>query len=180
MKKGHTIHQFLYKCLENLRKDFSELRAVSVEGLMYIKEDLIIPHVNLPLPPFSLSLLPLSFPPYLSINPFFCLTSASPSPTAHSITLSMTLSSTRLGANLALCSVLTFMMTSDSWEMQVWKRMRYVKCIVACNSTKGTGGPIIKKFTSAHSVSCRQGGASQLVREEQAHLSRQSVGTLRP
>ena len=46
MKKGNTIQQFLYKCLENLRKEFSELRAVSVEGLMYIKEDLIIPQVS--------------------------------------------------------------------------------------------------------------------------------------
>ena len=59
MKKGHTIHQFLHKCLENLRKDFSELRAVSVEGLMYIKEDLIIPHVS-----FSLSLCPFCLNPY--------------------------------------------------------------------------------------------------------------------
>ena len=47
MKKGNTIEQFLFKCLENLRKEFSELRAVSVEGLMYIKEDLIIPQVSI-------------------------------------------------------------------------------------------------------------------------------------
>ena len=62
MKKGNTIEQFLYKCLENLRKEFSELRAVSVEGLMYIKEDLIIPQVsvNVPLRPTHTLLFSLS------------------------------------------------------------------------------------------------------------------------
>ena len=49
MKKGNTIHEFLQKCLESLRKDFKELRGASVDGLMYIKEDLIIPHVSIPL-----------------------------------------------------------------------------------------------------------------------------------
>lgn len=44
MKKGDTIQRFLMKCLESLRKDFHELKAVSVEQMMYIKEDLIIPH----------------------------------------------------------------------------------------------------------------------------------------
>jgi hypothetical protein len=44
MKKGNTIYEFLEKCLNGLRKDFSELRATSVDGMMYIKEDLIIPH----------------------------------------------------------------------------------------------------------------------------------------
>ncbi|SCV72650.1 BQ2448_4187 [Microbotryum intermedium] len=39
-KKGDTIAQFLDKC----RLQFPELRAVSVDNLMYIKEDLIIPH----------------------------------------------------------------------------------------------------------------------------------------
>uniref|UniRef100_A0AAZ3PAB6 FAM50A/XAP5 C-terminal domain-containing protein n=1 Tax=Oncorhynchus tshawytscha TaxID=74940 RepID=A0AAZ3PAB6_ONCTS len=46
MKKGNTMQQFLQKALEVLRKDFSELRAAGVEQLMYIKEDLIIPHVS--------------------------------------------------------------------------------------------------------------------------------------
>lgn len=63
MQKGNTIYQFLQKCLDNLRKDFSELRyivhglissiftedyyirACSVDNLMYVKEDLIIPQV---------------------------------------------------------------------------------------------------------------------------------------
>ncbi|NP_001080084.1 protein FAM50A-A [Xenopus laevis] len=44
MKKGNSIQQFLQKALESLRKDFSELRSAGVEQLMYIKEDLIIPH----------------------------------------------------------------------------------------------------------------------------------------
>lgn len=44
MNKGHTIHQFLQKALEILRKDFNELKAASADSLMFVKEDLIIPH----------------------------------------------------------------------------------------------------------------------------------------
>lgn len=44
MKKGNSIYQFLHACLETLRKDFNELRSVSADQLMYVKEDLIIPH----------------------------------------------------------------------------------------------------------------------------------------
>ncbi|XP_045731980.1 protein FAM50A-like [Mirounga angustirostris] len=44
MKKGNTMQQFLQKVLEILRKDFSKLRSAGAEQLMYIKEDLIIPH----------------------------------------------------------------------------------------------------------------------------------------
>ncbi|KAF0311396.1 Protein FAM50 [Amphibalanus amphitrite] len=44
MKKGNSIYQFLSRCLEMLRKEFTELRAVSGDQLMYVKEDLIIPH----------------------------------------------------------------------------------------------------------------------------------------
>ncbi|KAL1741315.1 XAP5, circadian clock regulator-domain-containing protein [Schizophyllum fasciatum] len=39
-KKGDSISTFLEKC----RQQFPELRAVSVDNLMYVKEDLIIPH----------------------------------------------------------------------------------------------------------------------------------------
>jgi len=39
-KKGDDIGSFLEKC----RQQFSELRGVSVDNLMYVKEDLIIPH----------------------------------------------------------------------------------------------------------------------------------------
>ncbi|XP_003737320.1 protein FAM50 homolog [Galendromus occidentalis] len=44
MKKGNSIYQFLQRCLETLRKDFHELRVVSADQLMYVKEDLIIQH----------------------------------------------------------------------------------------------------------------------------------------
>lgn len=44
MKKGNSIYQFLQRCLDSLRKEFYELRVVSADQLMYIKEDLIIPH----------------------------------------------------------------------------------------------------------------------------------------
>ncbi|XP_070557900.1 protein FAM50A-like [Ptychodera flava] len=44
MKKGSTIQYFLQKAVEMLRKDFHELKSATVENLMYIKEDLIIPH----------------------------------------------------------------------------------------------------------------------------------------
>ncbi|KAL6300158.1 XAP5-domain-containing protein [Sparassis latifolia] len=39
-KKGDDISTFLEKC----RQQFPELRGVSVDNLMYVKEDLIIPH----------------------------------------------------------------------------------------------------------------------------------------
>lgn len=44
MKKGNSIYQFLQKCLESLRKEFSELKTVMADQLMYVKEDLILPH----------------------------------------------------------------------------------------------------------------------------------------
>lgn len=44
MKKGHSIYQFLQRCMEVLRKEFNELRSITADQLMYVKEDLIIPH----------------------------------------------------------------------------------------------------------------------------------------
>jgi len=44
MKKGNTIYQFLQRCLDSLRKEFHELRSITADQLMYVKEDLIIPH----------------------------------------------------------------------------------------------------------------------------------------
>lgn len=41
-KKGDDIGTFLEKC----RQQVPELRGVSVDNLMYIKEDLIVPHVR--------------------------------------------------------------------------------------------------------------------------------------
>ncbi|TRY72086.1 hypothetical protein TCAL_04772 [Tigriopus californicus] len=46
MKKGHTIYNFLQKSLETLRPDFTDLRTVTADQLMYVKEDLIIPQTN--------------------------------------------------------------------------------------------------------------------------------------
>lgn len=43
MKKGDSVEAFLQSCLGDLRKEFHELRGVTSEGLIYIKEDLIIP-----------------------------------------------------------------------------------------------------------------------------------------
>eukprot|EP00921_Rhytidocystis_pertsovi_P008193 GHVQ01013475.1.p1 GENE.GHVQ01013475.1~~GHVQ01013475.1.p1 ORF type:complete len:363 (+),score=67.53 GHVQ01013475.1:675-1763(+) len=44
IKKGSTIGTFLDVCRRDLEKDFHELRSVSSDSLMYIKEDLILPH----------------------------------------------------------------------------------------------------------------------------------------
>jgi protein FAM50 len=44
MKKGATIAQFLQRSLEILRKEFSELKITTTDQLMFVKEDLIIPH----------------------------------------------------------------------------------------------------------------------------------------
>lgn len=38
--------QFLSECRKSLEKDFPELRSVATDNLMYIKEDLILPHVS--------------------------------------------------------------------------------------------------------------------------------------
>ncbi|CAB3374989.1 Hypothetical predicted protein [Cloeon dipterum] len=43
MKKGNSIYQFLQRCMEMLRKEFSELKTVTADQLMYVKEDLILP-----------------------------------------------------------------------------------------------------------------------------------------
>lgn len=44
MKKGNTMQQFLQRCLDNLRQEFNDLKTITVDQLMYVKEDLIIPH----------------------------------------------------------------------------------------------------------------------------------------
>jgi protein FAM50 len=41
-KKGDSIQQFLDAC----RQQFPQLRGVNTDNLLYIKEDLIIPHVR--------------------------------------------------------------------------------------------------------------------------------------
>lgn len=44
VKKGNSIYHFLQKVLELLRREFSELKTVMADQLMYVKEDLILPH----------------------------------------------------------------------------------------------------------------------------------------
>lgn len=41
--KGSTIGEFLTECRKALEKEFTELRSIPTENLMYIKEDLILP-----------------------------------------------------------------------------------------------------------------------------------------
>lgn len=47
IKRGSTIGQFINECRKTLEKDFPELKSVSNDNLLYIKEDLILPHVCL-------------------------------------------------------------------------------------------------------------------------------------
>mmetsp|Transcript_32736 Transcript_32736/g.41113 ORF Transcript_32736/g.41113 Transcript_32736/m.41113 type:complete len:218 (-) Transcript_32736:455-1108(-) len=42
--KGTTIGKFLELCKNEIAQDFPDLRGVSAENLIYVKEDLIIPH----------------------------------------------------------------------------------------------------------------------------------------
>lgn len=44
VRKGSTVQQFLKSVLPGLRQDFGELRAAGVEQLLFVKEDLILPH----------------------------------------------------------------------------------------------------------------------------------------
>lgn len=44
VKKGFTVEQFLEAALRSLRTEFSELKSVSADNLVYVKEDLLIPH----------------------------------------------------------------------------------------------------------------------------------------
>lgn len=41
-----TIGKFVEKVKEDLIKEFNELRSVNSDDLLYIKEDLILPHVR--------------------------------------------------------------------------------------------------------------------------------------
>ncbi|GMS79207.1 hypothetical protein PENTCL1PPCAC_1382, partial [Pristionchus entomophagus] len=46
VKRGLAIAQFLMKAIDALRKEFFELKTITPEGLMFVKEDLIIPHFH--------------------------------------------------------------------------------------------------------------------------------------
>lgn len=44
-KKGNSIYLFLHQALDEiLKKEFPELKAITADNLMYVKEDLILPH----------------------------------------------------------------------------------------------------------------------------------------
>lgn len=42
--KGSSVGQFLELARKSLQEDFRELRGVASDNLLYIKEDLIVPH----------------------------------------------------------------------------------------------------------------------------------------
>ncbi|XP_021900451.1 protein XAP5 CIRCADIAN TIMEKEEPER [Carica papaya] len=44
VRKGDTIGEFLRAVQQQLAPEFREIRTISVENLLYVKEDLIIPH----------------------------------------------------------------------------------------------------------------------------------------
>lgn len=44
IKKGNTISQCMARAIEALKKEFTELKSCTPENLMFVKEDLIIPH----------------------------------------------------------------------------------------------------------------------------------------
>lgn len=44
VKKGSTIGEFLEQVRKSLCKEFRELQSTSTDGLLYVKEDLILPH----------------------------------------------------------------------------------------------------------------------------------------
>ena len=46
MKQGDSIHGFLDAVRKQLAEEFREIKSASTEHLLYIKEDLIIPHVR--------------------------------------------------------------------------------------------------------------------------------------
>lgn len=45
VRKGDSIGEFLRAVQQQLAPEFREIRTTSVENLLYVKEDLIIPHV---------------------------------------------------------------------------------------------------------------------------------------
>ncbi|SCM25593.1 XAP-5 DNA binding protein, putative [Plasmodium chabaudi chabaudi] len=44
VKQKNTIGQFINKCVDNLKHEFTNLRSASCETLMFVKEDLILPN----------------------------------------------------------------------------------------------------------------------------------------
>ena len=46
IERGATIHAFLERARDQLSGEFPDLRRAAVENLMYVKEDLILPHTT--------------------------------------------------------------------------------------------------------------------------------------
>ena len=46
VKKGTTVGRFLELVRLQIAPEFSDMRHVSADSLLYVKEDLIIPHVG--------------------------------------------------------------------------------------------------------------------------------------
>lgn len=44
VRKGDTMSEFLRKVRDQLAPDFREMRGAAVDQMLYIKEDLLIPH----------------------------------------------------------------------------------------------------------------------------------------
>lgn len=44
VKQKDTVREFLKRAMNNLKDEFRELKSISVEQMMYVKEDCIIPH----------------------------------------------------------------------------------------------------------------------------------------
>lgn len=95
-KKGDDIGAFLEKC----RQTVPELRGVSVDNLMYVKEDLIIPHVS------SLNYTGQLTPLIEQLVHGLTICNH----LNYSTTPSMILSLTRLGGSRVRCSTLTYTM----------------------------------------------------------------------
>ena len=53
VRKGDSIGEFLRSVQQQLATEFREVRTSAVENMIYIKEDLIIPHVHIPPLPHS-------------------------------------------------------------------------------------------------------------------------------
>ena len=46
VRKGTTIGRFLEVVKQQISAEFNDMKMISAENLLYIKEDLIIPHVS--------------------------------------------------------------------------------------------------------------------------------------
>uniref|UniRef100_F7BXZ9 Family with sequence similarity 50 member A n=1 Tax=Equus caballus TaxID=9796 RepID=F7BXZ9_HORSE len=149
MKKGNTMQQFLQKALEILRKDFSELRSAGVEQLMYIKEDLIIPHHH-------------SFYDFI-------------------VTKARGKSGPLFNFDVHDDVRLLSDATVEKDEVRWYQGAGQAGGEVAGRRSQAARapepqGPALLPST----VACGQGGAAELVREEQAHLPCQPLGAVRP